>query len=461
MLQSGDKRTLKQAFLRYAVPGVCALLLNSIYIVVDGLFVARLIGREALAAVTVGVPVVEILIALSMLVSVGAGALISRHRGRSDMPAAREAFCHSFFLLLGFSLLVAGCGLLLHEQIGYLMGGTQDIMPLVKEYFVYIFAFSPFLMFSCALGAWARNDERPTLALVAMAAGTVTNIALDYVFIALFHWGVGGAALATGLGPLVSCAIMLPHFLKKKGGLYFERTRVQAKLIRSILKEGVPAFLMEFALGLTTLCMNIAVSFHMGALGLAAYGVVGYVSLLLLTIFLGMAEGLQPLYSFHHGKKEPEHIRYLLRLALVSCTAFGMVAYALLLAFAKAPAAIFAGQDAALLALSVAAIHLYFPALFASGINIQAACCLQAVGSFMRSALVSASRSLVLLAALLLVLPSILGNSGVWLSAPIAELLTLPLSLLLLRACRRESSAKVQLHVPKANPAALAKKFRY
>lgn len=428
---------LRGQFLRYAVPGILALLLNSAYVVVDGLFVARLIGREALAAVTIGVPVVEILIALSMLVAVGSGAVISASRGQGDAEKARRLFTQAARMMLILSGAIAVCGLLFHEQIGRLLGGTPEIMPLVKEYLLYLFLFSPFLLFSYGLSAWVRNDERPALALVAMGVGAATNILLDYVFIQWFHWGVAGAAIATGIGPVVSCCILAPHFLKKRGQLYFVRLPrgADGRLARKngqkrILYSGIPAFLMEFSLGLTTLCVNLAVAKHMGAFGIAVFGVVGYVALLAMTVFLGMAEGSQPLYSFYHGQKEQSALRTLRRLAFVCASAIGLVFYGLVLLFADYPAAVFAGADVALAQASVRAMWLYFPAFFASGINIQASSFLQAVGRWKQSAIISALRSLVLLGALLVALPACFGAQALWLAPSGAELLTLPIAVL-------------------------------
>lgn len=422
---------LAKQFRKCALSGIGALLLNSFYIVVDGLFVARLIGRDALAAVTVAVPVMEVLIALSLLISVGAGVVISGHRGRGDDLAARAVFNQSALLMGGASLIIAVFGVLLARPLGTALGGTQALLPDITAYLRLLLGFSPFFMFSYGLGAWARNDDRPLLALTAMGAGTALNIFLDYAFIAWCGWGVAGAALATGLGPVVSCAVLLPHFLRRRGALWFARTRIAFSAVKAIVTAGIPPFLMEFALGLTTLCVNLAVSAHLGGLGLAAYGVVGYVALIVLTLFLGMAEGTQPLFSYAHGRGDDSAVRYLLRASLVSSAAMGVAVYALLLACAQIPARVFAGNDVALLALSVPAIHMYFPALFASGMNIQLTSCLQSTGRALRSALVSALRALVLLSAMLMVLPALIGPNGVWLSVPAAELLTLPAALTL------------------------------
>lgn len=427
------QKTLQRDFWRGAVPGILSLLLNSIYIVVDGLFVARLIGRDALSAVTVAVPMMEILIALSLLISVGAGVLISYHRGRGEMQQARDAFVHSFVFMLATSAVFCLGGVIFRAPLSRMLGATEELMEMVSQYLLYLMAFCPPLMLSYGLCAWARNDGKPNLALKAMTVGALVNILLDYVFIRFFHMGVGGAALATGLGPTASCLILLPHFLGKKGELYFERVRFRLSRVRAILFNGFPSFMMEFALGLTALLMNLAVARHMGTLGLAAYGIVGYVALILYTLFLGMAEGTQPLFSFYHGRGDGQAIAALNRLAMIACTAMGLLGYGLLIPLSRYPAMLFGGGDLQLIDLAVHAMELYFPALCLTGVNILSASVMQSVGRWQASAAVSFSRSILALALSLLVLPVWLGADGVWLAVPAAELMTLPLSLALNR----------------------------
>lgn len=440
-----DMKKLRGTFWDRAVPGIVALLLNSIYIVVDGLFVARLIGRDALAAVTVAVPVMEILIALAMLISVGAGVIISQHVGRGETEKARDTFNASVRIMLIASIAIAAFGVLLSGSISRWMGATSEIEPLVTTYVRYLFAFAPFLMFSFGLGTWARNDDQYKLASIAMACGTVVNIALDYVFIQWCGWGVGGAALATGLGPVVSCLVLLPHFIRGRGRLYFQRMRLRLAQAKAVLFAGIPSFLMEFALGLTTLCVNLAVSRHMGALGLAAYGVVGYVALIVTTFFLGMAEGTQPIFSLYQGRGDTKEIDALLRYSLRVCLLGGVGLYGVLLLFARVPAVIFGGQDTALVDLSVQAMGLYFPALFATGMNIQISSCLQSMGRWQRSAIISALRALVVLSVLLVVLPVLIGAGGVWLCVPLAECITLPIAWYLYAGLGRPAKQKGRL----------------
>ncbi len=420
--------------LSYIVPGIAGLLFNSLYIVVDGLFVARMLGRESLAAVTVAVPVVEILLSLSMLVSVGAGVLISSKNGRGQIKEARDIFNISVKVLVAISIFISATSLVFRHHIARMMGATPDITDLVVEYMTYLFVFSPVFMFSYAMCTWLRNDSRPKLAMVAQVIGALSNIFLDWYFMGPLKMGIGGAALATGLGPVFSTLIMLPHFISHKGNLYLEKAKVDLKIVSEMLVKGIPSFTMEFALGITTLCVNLAIGIHMGALGFAAFGIVGYIALIILSIFLGIAEGSQPLISFYCGANEKGNMREILKISLYISTSIGITAYLLLFKYTEIPVYVFADNDIELIKASVTATVHYFPALFISGINILLASYMQSIGYWKESVIISLCRCLILLLPLLWILPNLLGNNGIWISVPFAELLTLPIAYILWKA---------------------------
>ncbi|NYB73322.1 MATE family efflux transporter [Sedimentibacter hydroxybenzoicus DSM 7310] len=432
--------SILRQLLSYIIPGIAGLIFNSLYIVVDGIFVARMLGREPLAAVTVGVPVVEVLLSLSMLVSVGAGVLISVKNGRREHKKARDIFNISVRLLAIASVLIAAISLIFINPLARMLGATSDIMALVVEYLSYFFAFSPAFMFSYAMCTWLRNDSQPRLAMTAQIIGALSNVFLDWYFMGPLKMGIGGAAIATGLGPLISIIIMLPHFMLKKGNLYLENVKMDLKIIYEILLRGIPSFIMEFALGITTLCVNIAIGIHIGALGFAAFGIVGYIALIVLSVFLGMAEGSQPLISFYHGANEKNNIRTILKISLCISSAIGIIAYLLLFKYPEIPVNVFADNDIELVEAAATATIYYFPALFVSGMNILLASYMQSIGHWKESVVISLCRCLLLLLPLLMVLPMFLGNNGIWISVPLAEILTLPVAYVLLS--RRHSCVK-------------------
>lgn len=295
-MYAGKTHTL---FFRYAVPQMVGLLLNSIYTIVNGVFIGNRLGRDAMAAAAVSVPLIEILISLALAVASGAAVMIATRLGQRKITEARKIFNTAIWMIGSTGLLIALAGNLLLRPLAQLLGATPDILSEAAVYLWYIVTFAPFQLFSFLLGSMVRNDGRPKLAMTAMILGAISNIVLDYVFMYPMNMGIAGAAMATALGPIFSVLILLPHFLLKKGSLCFIRCSLQPKDMKQILFYGFPSFIMEFTIGMVSFIYNFAIRyFGFGEIGLAAYLVIGYLMLILLTIFLGMAEGLQPVFSY-------------------------------------------------------------------------------------------------------------------------------------------------------------------
>ena len=289
-MYEGKSHTL---FIKYALPQMIGLLFNSIYMIVDGVFIGNGLGRDAMAAAAVSVPLVEILIALSMAVATGAGVMVSAHLGQGKKEKARNIFNLAILCMAVMGLLISILGNVFIHPLAQLLGSTPMIHDEAIRYMRYIITFAPFLLFSFLLSSFARNDNCPKLAMFSLMFGSVSNIVLDYVFMYPLNMGIAGAALATALGPVFSVIILLPHFLLKRNDLYFSKFKLRWSNIRSIYVFGFPSFIMEFTIGIITFVYNIAiVHYGFGEIGLAAYLVIGYLMLIILTLFLGMAQGL-------------------------------------------------------------------------------------------------------------------------------------------------------------------------
>lgn len=422
--KSGERDVIKR-LLSYMIPGIMGLFFNSLYIVVDGLLVSRILGRNPLAAVTVAVPAMEVMIALSMLISVGSGVIISNKKGRDDLKGARETFNISVRLLLILSFVIMGaCILFLKPIVGFL-GATDELVEMTTEYLKYLFLFAPTFMFSYGLSAWVRNDGNPKIAMLAQIIGAITNIFLDWLFMAKFNMGVAGASIATGIGPVVGILIVLPHFIGKKGSLYFEKSKILIGEVSDILVKGIPSFTMQFALGMTTFCMNIMIAKYMGSIGLAAYGIIGYIALLVYSIFLGMAEGSQPLISYYQGSGESEKQAVILKYSIILSIMAGLVGYLLLNYFGSGIVRVFTGEDLELIAYTKGILKFYFIGLSITGVNIVVSSYMQSIGNWKISIVISMLRSFIILYPVLLVLPSLFGRESLWFGVPITEVLTL------------------------------------
>ncbi|ACV22871.1 Multidrug export protein mepA [Slackia heliotrinireducens] len=414
-----------KVFARYAIPQMIGLLFNSVYIIVDGVFIGNRLGSMALAATGVAVPVVELLIALSMAVTAGAGVVVSTRIAKREHEQAVRAF-HTCLVLqgiIGLSVVILG-NLFIHP-LAKLLGATPDIQAMTVTYLRYVLSFAPFLLFGYLLGGLARNDGKPKLAMVALSAGSLSNILLDYVFMYPLNMGIAGAALATGIGPIVSMAILLPHFFAGKGVLRFQKTALSGNDARSFLRLGLPSFVMEFSIGMVTFLMNFGiVRYGFGENGLAAYLIIGYLMLIVFTLFLGMAEGLQPAFSYLHAAGDHTKLKALLRFAACVFTAVGVVSYVLVLFFSIRFYSIFTPEAHEVAVMAAQKSTWYFCGLAFAGINILSISYYQATAQTGNALLISSLRGFVLPALLILILPAACGPELLWICHSTAEIMT-------------------------------------
>ena len=421
-MYEGKTHTL---FFRYAVPQMVGLLFNSIYTIVDGVFIGNRLGRDAMAAAAVSVPLIEILISLALAVASGAAVMIATQLGQGKITAAQKIFNTAIWMIGSAGLLIALAGNLLLRPLAELLGATPDILDEAATYLWYIVTFAPFQLFSFLLGSMVRNDGRPKLAMTAIILGAVSNIVLDYVFMYPLDMGIAGAALATAVGPVFSVLILLPHFILKKGQLYFICCSLQSKDIKQILFYGFPSFIMEFTIGMATFIYNFAIKyFGFGEIGLAAYLVIGYLMLILLTIFLGMAEGLQPVFSYFMAIGAEQKNRDMLRFSTGIFLGAGIISYGLIVFFAGDFFSIFSPNDLELVAFAQSKSTAYFCGFFLAGFNILMISFWQSTASTKGALIISLSRSLLWPSVLMITLPLIFGRETIWICQSLSEAAT-------------------------------------
>ncbi len=402
-------------FRQYAIPQMVGLLFNSVYVIVDGVFIGHRLGREALAAAAVSVPLLECFVALAMAIATGAGVLVSSHFGRGENDRARVYFTLAVAITLVLSVLIAVPGNIFMTPLAVTLGATPAILELSLTYMFYIVTFCSFILFSFLLSTLARNDNRPKLAMVSLVIGALANVFLDWLFMYPLNMGLRGAALATAIGPVLSVLILLPHFLLRRGELYLVRVRLHFAELSRIFTLGLPTFVIEFSIGFLALVYNIAiVQYGFAEIGLAAYLLMGYLILIILTFFLGMAQGLQPLFSYFHGSGEREKSEALLGYAFRIYAVLGTLAYVLILLGVRGFYRLFTPDDTELLDFMQVRSYWYFWGFVFGGLNILLISYWQAIASATRSLWAAVLRSMLLPVVLMLFLPVIAGNEGIW-----------------------------------------------
>ena len=415
----------RQLFFRYAVPQMVGLLFNSVYTIVDGVFIGNRLGREAMAAAAVAVPLMEILIAMALAAASGAGVLIAARLEHRKEWEARNIFNTAAWMLGFTGVFIAVMGNLFLRPLASLLGATPDILEQSATYLRYIVTFAPFQLFSFLLGGMVRNDGRPRLAMAAMLLGAAFNVVLDYVFMYPMNMGIGGAALATALGPIFSVAILLPHFSRKQGALYFQKCRPARSDGKAILICGFPSFIMEFTIGIVTFFYNVTITHYgYGEMGLAAYLLIGYLMLIFLTLFLGMAEGLQPVFSHFMAAEKSEQNRVLRRFSIGAFLSIGISGFLLIFFGSWYFFAAFTPGDLELVRFTAGQSPFYFWGFPLAGFNILMISFWQSTKQTGSALVISLLRSILLLPVLLVILPALSGRETVWLCHSTSEALT-------------------------------------
>lgn len=428
-----NKLSNRQILIRFAIPQMIGLIFNSAYFIVDGIFIGQRLGAQSLASAGVAVPVVEIMIALSMLISVGAGVSVSNSIGKNDKEEANKIFNIANSFTLYFAIAIAILGNIFILPLSRMMGATDLLLNETVVYLRYFLTASPFLVFSFTLSTFVRNDGQPKRAMWALIVGAMTNIILDYVLMYPLNMGMAGAALATALGPIFSVIILLPHFINKENTLHFKKTKMRISYIKNIFISGISAFITNFSIGFITLVYNIAIiQNNLGEEGLSSYIVIGYISLIGLTSFLGTSQGIQPALSFFKGQDDTKRIKSLINQSLVLNLILGSLFYFIIVVVGYQIISVFINEPALILSTHKIAI-IYFLNLPLAAINIVIATCLQSIGKQKESTILSLLRTTLPLLFFIIVLPQLWGAMGLWLAMSASECVTLIPSILILR----------------------------
>lgn len=413
---------MMRKFFNYVIPAVIGMLVTSLYIIVDGMFVGRGVGSNALAAVNIAFPPNLIATALTLIISVGGSTLVAMNLGLGKKQEAINKFNESILLLVIAAIVIFIVGVFFSKPLAYALGAPDSLINDVYNYIRFCFLFSIPLVLSQGLNCFLRNDGAPKLAMVAMISGSLTNLLLDYIFIFIFKWGVIGAAVATGLGEIVSMTIAIIYFSRGKGVLRFKWHKLSFKAINEIAIIGFPSFLTECTIAVVTMSFNMVILKRIGESGTAVYSIINYSITVINMIILGIAQGMQPLLSFHYGAKEEGKVRYYYSLALKSVLIASFVNYLIFFLFGKYIISFFT-PNRDLINITYGALLLFNLGVFFAGINIIKAAYFQCIKMSKVSTIICVFRGFLATQISLFILPRIMGSNGIWLSNLGGELL--------------------------------------
>lgn len=404
----------------------------SCYILADTFFISQGLGPDGLTALNLAIPFYNFIQGFGLMMGMGGATKFALLRGQGREDEAQGVFTQSLILALAASLLFVIPGVFCSSQLSTLLGGSGAVHGMARIYLRVLLSFSPAFLVNNVCLCFVRNDNAPRLAMTAMLGGSFSNILLDYLFIFPLNMGMFGAILATGLAPVISLAILAPHFRRRT--LRLSRQGLRVKGAGELAALGSPSLIAELSSGLVLLMFNLIILSLAGNLGVAGYGVVANIYLVVLALFTGLSQGIQPLVSAAWGRREERTVRTVYRYALWAAVLLAAAVYVLSVIFAQPIVAVFnREQDPVLQQIAVRGLRLYFTAFFFSGFNVVTAVYFSSMDRPRAGFAVSILRGFVLIVPLALIMSRLWGMDGVWLSAPVTEALTALVAIYLLR----------------------------
>lgn len=437
------ERNMVLPFAKYAALNVVGMLGLSCYILADTYFISKGLGADGLTALNLAIPVYSFVHGSGLMVGMGGATQYSLAGGKNGGEQAKAIFTKA----LWYSGLLAGIcffiGLFLAGRLSALLGADAAVYEMTTTYLRVILLFAPAFLTNETVLCFVRNDGSPKLAMAGMLGGSFSNIILDYIFIFPLNMGMFGAALATGFAPIISLAILSPHFRRRDCGLRPVHVGLDLRAMGEIGALGAPSLITEVSSGVVMIVFNLVILSLEGNLGVAAYGVIANLSLVVTSLFTGLGQGIQPLISASCGSGRKEDAAKVYRCALVSALGFFVLVYAATYFLADSIAGAFnqAGNPV-LQAIAVQGLRLYFTAFLFAGFNVVTAVYFSSVDRPGPGFLVSILRGFVLVLPLTFLMARLWGMTGVWLTFPAAEALTAAVTGALLAGMSRKEESK-------------------
>ena len=427
-----EQRQIRREFFKYTSQNVMGMIGLSCYILADTFFISQGLGPDGLTALNLAIPFYNFIQGFGLMMGMGGATKFALLRGQGREDEAQGVFTQSLILALAASLLFVIPGVFCSSQLSTLLGGSGAVHGMTRIYLQVLLSFAPAFLVNNVCLCFVRNDNAPRLAMTAMLGGSFSNILLDYLFIFPLNMGMFGAILATGLAPVISLAILAPHFRRRT--LHLSRQGLRVKGAGELAALGSPSLIAELSSGLVLLMFNLIILSLAGNLGVAGYGVVANIYLVVLALFTGLSQGIQPLVSAAWGRREERTVRTVYRYALWAAVLLAAAVYVLSVLFAQPIVAVFnREQDPVLQQIAVRGLRLYFTAFFFSGFNVVTAVYFSSMDRPRAGFAVSILRGFVLIGPLALIMSRLWGMDGVWLSAPVTEALTALVAIYLLR----------------------------
>lgn len=433
-----DHFTYKK-LLRFTLPSITMMVFTSIYCVVDGLFVSNFAGKTSFAAINLVMPFIMVLGGIGFMIGTGGTALVSKVLGEGDREKANRYFSMMIMLTAILGVILTVIGIVFIRPVAYFLRATDEMIDDCVIYGRIVIGFTVSFMLQNVFQSFLIAAEKPKLGLIATVAAGVTNMILDALFIAVFKWGVAGAAIATGISQCVGGIFPFIYFIRPNTSLLkLVKTKLELRPLINACANGSSELMSNISSSLVSMLYNWQLMNYVGEDGVSAYGVLMYVQFIFIAIYVGYAIGCAPIVGYHYGAQNDSELKNMLKKSTILMGGSGIVLTALSMALSAPLSKIFVGYDEGLYSLTMHAFKLFSFSFLLAGFNIFVSSFFTALNNGGISATVSFLRALVFQTASVIILPIFFDIDGIWWAITVAEVFAFIISLTFLIAKRKK-----------------------
>lgn len=422
---------ISKLLVKFMIPAIVSMIIAGAQTIIDGMFLGNYVGTNAMASVNIVQPFMQVIIGCSMIISVGSLSFIGRSLGDRNEEEAQNIFKTSFILIIISTIIISILGIFFSERIAFILGADQVLLNGVASYVKIISMFAPLIGLMFLFGFINRVVGRPDLYLKGMILSVICNIILDFLLIKKLGLGVSGAAIATGLAYVVAFFVVIKPMIDKNNIVNVFKGKFDKSVIVPVVYNGSSEGVTAIAIATTAYVFNMAFMQIAGAAGVAAFTTINYIGEFGVLIMFGISDGIGPIISYNHGYKDKDRVKETLNLAIKINLIVGAILFLILFVFGKELVSMFAKGNEEVLKLAIDGSKIYAFSFLICGFNIIKSGYFTSIGDARASIVIAASRGIVFIILGIIILPNLIGISGVWLTIPFAEIVTIIISMYL------------------------------
>lgn len=426
------KENKLKMILAFSIPSIIAMMLQTVITITDGYFTGNYVGENALAAINLGLPILYFYLGAGLCVGVGGSVICGRFLGAKEKQKASEVFSQTMVTAVGVCIIISFFAFVLFSPILDVLRAGADLAGYFTEYYRIMLFTYPLMVVGTILGMFIRVDGKPQVCMIVSIAGCILNMILDYIFVAVLSLGVQGSAIGSLIVQIVTVLILLGYFFSQKAGIRFHRFRFDKIINREMILNGSSEFIGEMASAISMFAFNYVLMKYVGAEGVAAFTILGFVVYGYSMICIGFGQGIVPLISICWGARETETAFDIRKITNRILFVMGFLIAGIFFLTGRNYAGVF-GCSSNVADMVASGFRIYAVTFLVMGYDVINSMYFTSCGDAKSSALISALRGIVLLLGFTLVLPAIFGMTGVWMAAPCTETLTAVVSVYLLR----------------------------